>query len=160
MTHWTRFARREELEGGRTFVHGTSRLNIAANDLTAFVDPPDAALAFGFRALDPQDPFEKSFPVWMLTLRRRQGDDAIVESLQRVFAQLVDDGSLVRVLLDVYRHALALGYRRLWFAPGLFQDALLAPALKQIVEAVGKPLELVPTSGMVSIPLVATSTRA
>jgi hypothetical protein len=151
--YWTTFVRREELEGGRTFVHGTSRLNLTAGDIAAFVEPRDASLAFGFRALDAGDPFEKSFPVWMATLRRRQGDDAIVESLQRVFTQLADEGSLVRVLVELYRHAHALGFARLYLAPGLFQEPLLAPALKKVTEAVGRPVELVATTGLVSLVL-------
>lgn len=149
--YWTRFVRRQDLEAGRTFVHGTSRLNLAPNDLATFVDPPDAALAFGFRALDATDAFDKSFPVWMATLRRRDGKDAIIESLQRVFPQLADEGSLVRLLLDAYEHARSLGFQRMWFAAGLFRDALLAPAMKQLVAATGHPIELVPTTGMVSI---------
>jgi hypothetical protein len=58
---------------GSVYAHGTTRLNLAQNDLTAFVDPPDAALMFGYRALEVGDPFEKSFVVWMATLRRRAG---------------------------------------------------------------------------------------
>lgn len=149
--YWTQLVRRDRLEAGRTFVHGTNRLNIAPGDLSVFVDPPDAALALGFRALDAGDTFDKSFPVWMATLRRRDGNDAIIESVQRVFPQLVDDGSLIHVLLDLYRHAHSLGYRRIWFAAHLFQETLLAPALKQVVQTVGRPIELAPASGLVSI---------
>ncbi len=151
--NWTRFVQRQQLENGCTFVHGTSRLNIAAADLTMFVDPPDAALVLGFRALEPSDPFEQSFPVWMATMRRRDGDGAIIESLQRVFAQLADEASLASVLLDVYQHAHSLGYRRLWLATSVFREPLLGPALKKVTEAVGKPMELVPTSGLVNIAL-------
>jgi hypothetical protein len=152
--YWTRFVGRDELEHGRTFVHGTSRMNITDADLAAFVDPPDAALVLGFRSLDPGDPFEKSFPVWMATLRRRDEEDAIVESVQRVFVQLVDDESLLRMMRAVYRRAHSLGYRKLWFAAGLFREPLLAPAVKRIVDVVKRPISVVPTTGMASIDLV------
>ena len=153
--YWTRIVRRAELENGRTFVHGTSRLNIAPEDLAAFVDPPDAALVFGFRALDPGDGFDKSFPVWMVTVRRRAGNEAIVESVQRVFAQLADPASMARVLEDVYRHAHSLGYRALWFGAAVFREPLVAPAVKALVEKVKRPITVVPTTGLASIEVVA-----
>lgn len=149
--NWTRFVRRDELENQRTFVHGTSRMNLADADLAAFVDPPDAAFALGFRALDPGDPFEKSFPVWMATMRRRDANDAIIETVNRVFVQLVDEASLARVLEELYQRASSLGYRKLWFAAGLFREPLLAPAVKQLVDKVGKPIAVVPTSGLANI---------
>lgn len=43
------------------------------------------------------------------TMRRRAGSDAIMESLQRVFTQLADEESLVQLVVDTARHALALG---------------------------------------------------
>lgn len=152
--YWTRFPRRDDLEGGATLVHGASRLNIAPADLTAFVDPADAALAFGFRSLDPDDTFDKSFPVWMATVRRRAGTDAIMESLQRVFTQLANDESLVQLVVDTARHALALGYGRLWFAPALYGEPLLASAMRNVAEIMGALVELVATSGLTSIALL------
>jgi hypothetical protein len=138
---------------GVTFAHGTTRLNLAKNDLEMFVDPPDAALMFGFRALDVTDPFEKSFPVWMATMRRRGGQDAIVESLQRVFTQLADEGSLARLFLDLCGHARSLGYEKIWIVPAASKEPLLAPALKPVTEQLGRPIAIVPTSGMIALNL-------
>lgn len=152
-TTWTRFVSRSTLEHGRTFVHGSARLNIAEPDLAAFVDPPDAELALGFRALADGDPFERSFPVWMATFRRWEGEDAMMESLQRVFTQLADEGSLAALMVELYRRAGALGYRRLYFSGRMFQEPLLAPAIKQLVDAVGRPIQITPTNRLASIAL-------
>jgi hypothetical protein len=142
---------RTDLENGRTFAHGTTRLHLASADLTTFVDPADAALLFGFRALTPGDPFEEMFAIWMATLRRRGGDDAVVESLQRIFPNLVDDGSLVELLRGIVKEARRLGYAKVWFVPALFEDPLLVPALKVVSDELGQPIALVPTSGMAAL---------
>jgi hypothetical protein len=76
--YWAKVLKRSDLVNGVTFAHGTTRLNLQKNDLDMFADPKDAALFFGFRALEANDPFEQSFPVWMATMRRRGGQDAIV----------------------------------------------------------------------------------
>jgi hypothetical protein len=151
--YWTRSVKRGDLESGLTFAHGTTRLNLGKNDLETFVDPPDAALIFGFRALEAGDPFEKSFPVWMATMRRRGGQDAIIESLQRIFAQLVDQTSLDRLLEDTAAHARSLGYEKVWLVPALLKEPLLGPAVKVTVDRLGKPLVVVPTSGMSALVL-------
>jgi hypothetical protein len=151
--YWTRFPERNDLEGGHVLAHGMTRLTLAAPDLATFVDPPDAALAFGFRALNPEDTFETSYPVWMATLRRRTNDDAIVESAQPVFTELADEDSLVNLLADTCERARALQYRKVWLAPGLFKEPLFAPALKRIVQSSGRPLEYTPSTGMAAIVL-------
>ena len=151
---WTRAPGRDDLVDGNVFVHGNTRLNLTASDLEAFVDPPDAALVFALRALEPGDGIDDSFPVWMATLRRR-GDtpDAIVESIQRVFAQLVDQDSLVHLLTALVDRARGHGYRKLWLTPQLLKEPLMAPAMKALADAAGVPFELVPTSGMIVFPL-------
>ncbi len=53
-TYWARRLTRADLVEGSVYAHGTTRLNLAQNDLTAFVDPPDAGLMFGYRALRPE----------------------------------------------------------------------------------------------------------
>ena len=151
--YWTRAPKRSDLENGCVFAHGSTRLNLAAGDLTAFVDPPDAALMFGFRALADGDGFDKSFAVWMATLRRRAGDDAVVESLQRIFPALVDDKSLDHLLGGIVEHARELGYEKVWFVPALFKEPLLTPALKVTSDALGRPLLVVATSGMAALDL-------
>lgn len=143
---WTRFVARSDLKGGNTFVHGTSRLAIAEEDLAAFVDPQDAVLAFGFRALTPGDPFERSFPVWMACLRRESGNVAVLERLQRVFPQLVDDTSLARLVADLESRAASLGYERITITSAL-REPILAPALK----SVNARVELTPSSGCIRI---------
>src|SRR4051812_16355021 len=112
--YFARRVQRSDLEGGHTFVHGSARLNLSAADLTTFVDPADAALLFGFRALDPNDGFDNSWPVWMATLRRRGGDDAIVETLRRIFPNLVDGPSIATLVRMIVDHARSLGYAKLW----------------------------------------------
>jgi len=151
--YFTRAPKRGDLEGGRTFAHGVTRLNLSASDLSTFVDPPDAALMFGFKAFEPGDGFDKAFAVWMVTLRRRGGDDAISESLQRIFPQLADEESLVRTLCALVDHSRTLGYQKLWLAPGLFKEPLLGPALKRVAEYTKKPVAVVPTSGMAALQL-------
>lgn len=146
---WTRFPRRADLENGVTFVHATSRLNIAPADLAAFVDPPDAAIAFGFRALTAGDPFEKSFPVWMATFRRRGPEDAVLETVQRVFPQLVDEDSLMQLFDDLSRRARELGYRRVVLTPTVLREPLFAPMLKRS----GTVVKVQPTAGVAWIDL-------
>lgn len=147
-TTWTRCATRADLVDGRTFVHGTSRLNLSPEDLAAFVDPPDAVLAFGFRALTPGDPFEKSFPVWMATLRRESAEVAILDRFQRVFSQLADDVSLAHLVVDLRAKAKSLDYR--WIAiTSALREPLLAPALKRANVRV----EVTPSTGAVRIPV-------
>lgn len=151
--YWTRSLKRSDLENGSVFAHGSTRLNLAPGDLTAFVDPVDAALMFGFRALTAGDEFDKSFAVWMATLRRRADNDAIVESMQRIFPALVDDKSLEHLLAGIATHARELGYEKVWMAAALFKEPLLAPALTVTTEALGQPLIVVPTSGMAALTL-------
>lgn len=151
--YWTRAPQRSDLERGTVFAHGSTRLNLAASDLTAFVDPPDAALVFGFRAMSPDDGFDKSFAVWMATLRRREGNDAVVESLQRIFPALADEKSLEHVLGGIAERARELGYEKVWMVPALAKEPLFAPALKATAEALGRPLVFVPTSGMAALEL-------
>lgn len=146
--YWNRSLERSDLENGRTFAHGTTRLNLGEADLAAFVDPPDAALMFGFRGLEPGATFEKSFAVWMATMRRRAGSDAILGSLQRIFPALVDDKSLENLLQGVVETARQMGYERVWLEPSLLKEPLFAPAVKVVVDALGQPLVVVPSSGM------------
>jgi hypothetical protein len=154
LMYGVRIPRRDDLVDGTVLVHGNARLNLTAADIAAFVDPPDAALVFGLRALPPDTAIDDGFPVWMATLRRR-GDtpDAIVETLQRAFPQLVDHESLVHLLTGVADHARSLGYRKLWLAPQLLKEPLMGPAMKQLAERAGVAFELVPTSGMMAFPL-------
>jgi tetratricopeptide (TPR) repeat protein len=126
---WTRFVSRADLKPGNTFLHGTSRLAVAEDDLAAFVDSPGAVLAFGFRALTPGDPFEKSFPVWMACIRRDSVNVALLERLQRLFPQLVDAVSLAHLMADLCEKAASLGYQ--WLAvTSALREPMLAPALK------------------------------
>jgi large subunit ribosomal protein L7/L12 len=151
--YWTRTPKRSDLENGTVFAHGSTRLNLAPADLRTFVDPPDAALCFGFRALTAGDDFDKSFAVWMATLRRRGGNDAVVESLQRIFPALVDDKSLEHLLGGIVARARELGYEKVWMVPALFNEPLLAPGLKATTDALRSPLIVVPSSGMAAIEL-------
>ena len=112
--YWSRAVTQTDLVEGNVYVHGNHRLNLTASDLATFVEPADASLMFGFRALADGDPFEQSVPVWMATMRRRaDGDDAIVESLQRVYTQLADVGSLAQLMIGLSGHASGLGYKKL-----------------------------------------------
>lgn len=77
-----------------------------------------------------------------------------MESPQRVFTQLANEESLVQLVVDTARHALALGYERMWFAPRLYKEPLLASAMRNVVEVMGAPVELVATSGLTSIALL------
>jgi hypothetical protein len=151
--YWTRFPERKDLEAGNVLAHGMTRLTLSPSDLATFVDQPDAALAFGFRGMNPEDTFENGFPVWMATLRRRAGSDAIIESLQRVFTQRVDEESLFKLLVDTCDRARALEYRKVWLASGVYKDALFGPAVKRFVVNHGRPLEFTPTTGMSAIVL-------
>ena len=146
--YFARALKRSDLVNGNVFQHGISRLNLAPDDLTTFVDPPDAALFFGFRSLDEGDPFEASVVVWMATLRRRADKDAIMESLQRVFTQLADQDSLAHLLTEAAAHARQIGYQKLWLVPALFTEPLLAPAVKAVSEQLGRPVMAVPSTGM------------
>ena len=101
---------------------------------------------FGFRALESGGTFESSFAVWMATLQRRGGQDAILESLQRVFPQLVDEESVRRLLQDTAAHARSLGYEKMWLIPGLLNEPLFAAAVKSTADHLGHPLLVVPTS--------------
>jgi hypothetical protein len=150
--YWTRRLTRNDLEG-TTFVHGTTRMNLTSADVAAFVDPTDAALMFGFRALDPGDTFENSFPVWMATLNRRAGADAIVTSLQPVFAQLVDADSLAHLVHGLCDHARSAGYKKVWFDAKIPRLALFAPAIKAVTTKTQRPVEIVPSSGMCALTL-------
>lgn len=153
--YWTRAVRRADLVDDTVFVHANTRLNLTRDDLATFVDPPDAAMMIGFRALEPGAAFADSFPVWMATMRRR-GDgatEAVVETLQRIFAQLCDRDSLVTLLLGLCDRARAIGYTRLDLAPQLMNEALIPPALKPVSEKLGKPIEVVPTSGLMGLRL-------
>ncbi len=139
--------------GGRhVFAHGISRLNLDVNDVEAFVRPEDAALMFGHRAMEDGGTFEDSFVVWMATMRRRgQSNDAIVECLKRVFAQMADEPSLVELLRGLIEQARGSGYGKVWLARALFDEALLAPALVPIANELGHPVEHVPSSGMTAL---------
>jgi len=152
--YWVKTPGPADLVDGSVFVHGNARLNLTASDIAAFVDAPDAALVFGLRAFEAGDPVDAAFPVWMATLRRRaEGPDAIVESVQRVFPQLVDQGSLAALLEGVFERARALGYRKVWLVPDVLAEPLMPPAMKQVGDRAGKAFELVPTSGMMAFPL-------
>lgn len=151
--YWTRTPKRGDLERGTVFAHGSTRLNLAASDLTAFVDPPDAALVFAFRAMTPGGGFDESFAVWMATMRRRDAKDAVVESLQRIFPALVDDKSLEHLLGGIVERARELGYEKVWMVPALSKEPLFMPALKATSEALGRPVVFVPTSGMAALEL-------
>src|SRR5262245_58098816 len=123
--YWVKTPGPDDLVDGTVFAHGSARLNLSASDIAAFVDPPDAALAFGLRAFEAGDGIDAAFPVWMATMRRRaDGPDAIVESLQRVFPQLVDQGSLAALLAGVFDRAKALGYRKVWLVPGVLAEPM------------------------------------
>ncbi len=134
-----RFPRRGDFEGGATLVHGTSRLNIAPADLTAFVDPADAALVCGFQSLAPGDTFDESFPVWMATMRRRAGNDAIMESLQHVFTRLSSDESLVHPVVDAARDALCSRLRTAMGYTGTLRGAAARVRDAKRVEIMGVP---------------------
>ena len=149
--YWTRAPKRSDLERGIVFAHGSTRLNLAASDLATFVDPPDAALVFAFRAMNEGDSFEQSFAVWMATLRRREGNDAVVGSLQRIFPALADEKSLEHLLAGIAERARELGYEKVWMVPELTKEPLFAPALKVTADALGKPVIVVPTSGMIAL---------
>jgi hypothetical protein len=151
--YFARSLKRSDLENGNVFAHGSARLNLAPSDLATFVDPPDAALMFGFRALEAGDPFEKSFPVWMATLRRQKGTEAIVESLQRIFTQLADQPSLERLLMDLCDQARTLGYTKVWLAAGVLKEPLVFPSLKTVVAHLGRPVEMNMTTGMCALAL-------
>ena len=146
--YWTHSPKRSDLEGGRVFVQGLARLNLSAFDLRTFVEPADAALVFGFRTLEDNDSVEKGWPVWMATLRRRSGDEAIVECVQRVFTQIADQGSLVELLAGICDRARALGYRKVWFGLGLLKEEMFGPALKQLTDELGCPVELQAGAGL------------
>ncbi len=152
--YWSKPLELSDLQG-QTFVHGIARLNLSATDIDAFVRPADAALIFGFRALEEGDPFEQSVAVWMATLRRRGGSDAIMESLQRIFTQMADAASMEHLLGTSIEIARGYGYQKLWIAPAVSREPLFAPALAPISKTCG-PVEMVPSSGMIAIPLSAT----
>lgn len=151
--YFTRAPKRSDLEGGRTFAHGMTRLNLAPADLEMFVDPPDAAMMFGFRALEPGEGFEKSFAIWMVTLRRRGDREAIVESLQRIFPNLCDEESIVKLFCDLVDHARALGYGTIWLTARVLKEPLLIPALKKISEHTKNPVGMMPSTGMCALNL-------
>jgi hypothetical protein len=151
--YWARRLERKQLVNGNCFAHGISRLNLSATDLTTFVDAPDAALMFGFRALEAGDPFEESVVIWFATLRRRAGNDAIVESLQRVFTQMADEGSLARLLLETAAQAKRFGYEKLWLVPALAKEPLFVPALKVTAKELKQSVQVVPSSGMAAFNL-------
>jgi hypothetical protein len=154
LMYWVATPGPADLVDGNVFAHGTARLNLTASDIDAFVAPSDAALVFALRALEPGDGVDAAFPVWMATLRRRdEGPDAIVESVQRVFPQLVDQGSLAALLTGVFARARALGYRKVWLVPRVLAEPLMPPAMKQVAELDGKAFEVVPTSGMMAYPI-------
>lgn len=149
--YWTRSLERTDLEGGRVYVHGIARMNVSPFDIKTFIEPTDAALVFGFRTLTPEEAVEKGLPVWMVTIRRRMGHDAIVECLQRVFPQIADEGSLVEVLFDACAHARTLGYKRLCFSPALYGEPLFPSALKIVGEKLGAPVKIRVTTGLTSL---------
>lgn len=142
--YWTHFTTRGELQPGNVLVHGATRLNLSPRDVATYVDPSDAALVLGFK---------DGFPVWMTTLRRHTADDAIVEQLQPVFTELADESSVECVFRDVLDHARALGYERVWLVPALYREPRFLAALRRIVDASGRPLELQTTSGLVAFRL-------
>jgi hypothetical protein len=145
--------KRSDLKDGRVYEHGIARMNVSPFDVKTFIEPTDAALVFGFRTLTPEQAVEQGLPVWMVTLRRRAGHDAIVECLQRVFAQIADEASLVEVLVDTGIQARILGYRRLCFSPALYGEPLFPTAVKRVAERLGKPVKVRITTGLTSIAL-------
>lgn len=117
-----------------------------------FVKPIDAALVMGYRATEAGESFEDSFVVWMATLRRRdQTGDAIVECLQRVFAQMADEHSLSELFRYILDQARCIGYGKVWLPPNVFNETLLAPALKPVIHELGHPVHAVPSTGMVTM---------
>jgi hypothetical protein len=70
-----------------------------------------------------------------------------------VFPQLADQGSLAKLLVEICDHAKTLGYAKVWLVPNVIKEPLCAPALKPVAEHLGRPLELVPSSGMVALNL-------
>jgi hypothetical protein len=151
--YWARAVQRADLVEDTVFVHGNARLNLTRDDLAAFVDPADAALMIGFRGLDATATFADSFPVWMATMRRRNDTEAVVETLQRIFVQLADAPSLATLLLGLCDRARELGYARLVLVPQLMQESLVPPALKSVAEQLGRSIEVVPTTGLMGLPL-------
>jgi hypothetical protein len=155
--YWTRRITRADLEGGHVLAHGLTRLDIAPADLRMFVDPKDAALLFAFRALQPEDDFQKSIPVWMATLRRAaNGKDAIVESIVRAFTKIADETSLERLLHALVDEARRLGGQKPWFVPGLFGEPLFKPALKRVLETLEQAIIVNPTTGMTALQVLPT----
>lgn len=146
--YWTRAIRPADLVHGNVLAHGSARLNLAPEDIRTFVEPNDAALVFAYRALDASHGFEQAFPVWMATLRRHDATGAKVEVIKRVFPNLVDGESLVRLVQALAEQARSASYSKLWLVPALLQEPLLAPALKSITEQLARPLELNPATGM------------
>lgn len=142
-----------DLQGGRVFVHGVARMSLSPADIKTFVEPADAALVFGFRMLTPEEAAEKGIPVWMITLRRRVGRDAIVERLQRVVPQIADEASLDEILFDTCERAKELGYKRLCFSPALYGEPLFPAALKRVADRRGRPVKIRVTTGLTSLAL-------
>lgn len=145
--------RREDLQDGRVFVHGIARMDLSAAHVKAFIDPANAAIMFGFRMLTPEEAAEKGVPIWMATLRKRVGRDAIVEVLQRVYPQLANEDSLVEILADTCGRAKELGYRRLCFSPALYGEPLFPAALKRVADRRGRPVKIRVTTGLTSLVL-------
>ena len=151
--YWTRSLERADLQDGRVYVHGIARMSLSPFDIKTFIETSDAALVFGFRTLTPEEAVEKGIPVWMATLRRRAGHDAIVECLQRVFPQIADEGSLVEILFDACQHARSLGYKRLCFSPALYGEPMFPSALKRVGEKLARPVKIRSTTGLTSLAL-------
>jgi hypothetical protein len=151
--YWTRSLERTDLQDGRVYVHGIARMSVSAFDIKTFVEPTDAALVFGFRTMTPEEAIEKGIPVWMATLRRRAGHDAIVDRLQRVFSPIADEGSLVEILFDACQHARMLGFKRLCFSPALYGEPMFPAALKIVGQKLGRPVKIRVTTGLTSLAL-------
>lgn len=145
--------KRNDLKDGRVFEHGIARMNLRPEDVKKFVEPANAAIVFGFRMLTPEEAAEKGVPIWMVTLRKRVGRDAIVETLHRVFPQLTNEDSLVEILADTCERAKELGYRRLCFSPALYGEPLFPPALKRVADRRGRPVKIRVTTGLTSLRL-------
>ena len=145
--------KREHLQDGRVFVHGIARMDLSAAHVRKFVEPANAAIVFGFRLLTPQEAAEYGVPIWMVTLRKRIGRDAIVECLQRVCPQLANEDSLVEILADTCERAKELRYRRLCFSPALYGEPLFPAALKRVADRRGRPVKIRVTTGLTSLRL-------
>ncbi len=147
MTVWTREVLRSELKGN-VYAFGPNHLNIAPADIKTFVTPRDAAIMLCCS--------DHSFVAWWATMRRRDGGrDAIVETIKPIMVALADEDSLATLVLALVERAREIGYARVWLTPELFAEPLLAPALKHVTSALGRPLEHAPLEGMTALVLEA-----